>query len=277
MRHFFSTRVRAVMIASLLIAALLAVVSGLTGKNIPNMLVQSALRPLRSGANAVMNQVEQVYDYIFSYERLQAENAALKEQLAQVQQNALEADALRRENERLKALANFLANHDDYKTVDAYIIARSAANEWNSSLTINRGSNAGIAVGMCAITENGEVVGLVEEVGPNYAVIKTILDSSLQISGTVSESGYAGMVSGGYTSGHSDLLRMEYLPSAAVLRNNDRVVTAGSTVYPRNLILGYVVDAGFEDTGIAKYAMLRPAAQIGELEQVFVITSYEAN
>jgi rod shape-determining protein MreC len=186
-------------------------------------------------------------------------------------------DALRRENERLKALANFLANHDDYKTVDAYIIARSAANEWNSSLTINRGSNAGITVGMCAITENGEVVGLVEEVGPNFAVIKTILDSSLQISGTVSESGYAGMVSGGYTSGYSDLLRMKYLPSAAVLRNDDMVVTAGSTVYPRNLILGYVVDAGFEDTGIAKYAMLRPAAQIGELEQVFVITSYEAN
>ena len=277
MRHFFSTRVRAVMIASLLIAALLAVVSGLTGKNIPNMLVQSALRPLRSGANAVMNQVQQVYDYVFSYERLKAENAALKEQLAQVQQNALEADALRRENERLKALANFLANHDDYKTVDAYIIARSAANEWNSSLTINRGSNAGITVGMCAITENGEVVGLVQEVGPDYAVIKTVLDSSLQISGTVSENGYAGMVSGGYRSGYRDLLRMEYLPTAAVLRNNDKVVTAGSTVYPRNLILGYVVDAGFEETGIAKYAMLQPAVDISELEQIFIITDYEAN
>lgn len=277
MRHFFSTRVRAVMIASLLIAALLAVVSGLTGKNIPSMLVQSALRPLRSGANAVMNQAQQVYDYIFSYERLKAENAALKEQLAQVQRDALEVDALRRENERLKALAKLLADHEDYEVVDAYIIARSAANEWNSTLTINRGSNAGIEVGMCAITENGEVVGLVQEVGPSYAVIKTVLDSSLQISGTVSENGYAGMVSGGYTSGHSDLLRMDYLPSAAVLRNHDKVVTAGSTVYPRNLILGYVVDAEFEDTGIAKYAMLEPAVDIEELEQIFVITSYEAN
>ena len=277
MRHFFSTRVRAVMIASLLIAALLAVVSGLTGKNVPSMLVQSALRPLRSGANAVMNQAQQVYDYIFSYERLQAENAALKEQLSEVQRDALEVDALRRENERLKALAQLLANHEDYQVVDAYIIARSAANEWNNSLTINRGSNAGITVGMCAITENGEVVGLVQEVGPNYAVIKTVLDSSLQISGTVSENGYAGMVSGGYTSGHSNLLYMNYLPSAAVLRNNDMVVTAGSTVYPRNLILGYVVDAGFEDTGVAKYAMLRPAVDIGALEQIFVITSYEAN
>ncbi len=277
MRHFFSNRVRAVLIASLLLAALLAVVSGLTGKNIPNMLVQSALRPLRGGANAVMGQAQQIYDYIFRYEQLEAENAALKEQLSQVQQDALEADALRRENERLKALARLLEKHDDYMVVDAYIIARSAPNEWSSTLTIDRGSNAGITVGMCAITENGEVVGLVEEVGPNYSVIKTVLDSSLQISGTVSENGYAGMVSGGYRSGYSDLLRMEYLPSAAVLRNNDMVVTAGSTVYPRNLILGYVVDAGFEENGIAKYAMLQPAVTIGELEQIFIITDYEAN
>lgn len=277
MRHFFSNRVRAVMIASLLIAALLAVVSGLTGKNIPNMLVQSALRPLRGGANAVMGQAQQVYDYLFRYEQLEAENAALKEQLSQLQQDTLEADALRRENARLKALAKLLAEHDDYRVVDAYIIARSAAHEWNSSLTINRGSNAGITVGMCAITENGEVVGLVQEVGPDYAVIKTVLDSSLQISGTVSENGYAGMVSGGYRSGYRDLLRMEYLPTAAVLRNNDKVVTAGSTVYPRNLILGYVVDAGFEETGIAKYAMLQPAVDISELEQIFIITDYEAN
>ena len=277
MRHFFSNRVRAVMIASLLIAALLAVLSGLTGKNIPSMLVQSALAPLRSGANTVMNQAEQLYDYIFSYEKLEAENAALRQQLAQLQEDALAADALRRENERLKDLAGLLADHEDYRVVDTYIIARSAANEWNSTLTVNRGSNAGIEVGMCAITENGEVVGLVSEVGPNYAVVKTVLDSSLQISATISDNGYGGMVSGGYTSGHKDLLRMDYLPSAAVIRNHDQVVTAGSTVYPRNLILGYVVDAGFEESVAAKYAMLEPAANIDALEQLFIITDYEAN
>ena len=276
MRHFFSTRVRMVMIISLLLAALLAVISGLTGKNIPNMVVQTALRPLRSGANTVMNQAEQLYDYIFGYEMLESENAKLKDQLAQMRQDALEADALRRENARLRALAGLLANHPDYKVVDAYIIARSSVNEWNSTLTIDRGSNAGIQVGMCAITENGEVVGMVSEVGPNYAVIKTVLDSSLEISAVISESGYAGMVSGGYSSGHTDLLRMKYLSSKAVLRNNDRVVTAGSTVYPRNLIVGYVVDAGFEQSSTAKYAILRPAADIQELEQLFIITDYEA-
>ena len=276
MRHFFSTRVRVVIIISLLIAALLGVVSGLTGRNIPSMIVQSVLSPLRSGANAVMDQAEQIYDYLFRYERLEAENAALRQQIAQMQEDALTADALRKENERLRQLLQLQTDLETYDLVDAYIIARSSANEWVSTLTINRGSSAGIEVGMCAITENGAVVGLVSEVGPNYAVIKTVLDSSLQISATISENGYAGMVSGGYTSGHSELLRMDYLPSAAVIRNNDQVVTSGSTVYPRNLILGYVVDAGFEDSGVAKFAILKPAADIDELEQIFVITDYEA-
>ncbi len=275
MRHFFSRKIRVVLIASLVVAVLLALFSGLTGKNYPGMLVQSVLTPLRTGANAITAQAEKVYDYIFKYESLLAENQALKEQLAQLREDALSADALRRENERLNQLLQLLERNQDYKLVDGYVIARSA-NDWINTFTIDRGSSAGIQVGMCAITASGEVAGLVMEVGSNYAVIKTVLDSSLQISATIAATGYSGMVAGGYTSGEKNLLRMDYLPSSATIRNNDQVVTSGSTVYPRNLILGYVVDAGFGDTGVEKYAMLKPAADIANLEQVFILTDYDA-
>ena len=70
---------------------------------------------------------------------------------------------------------------------------------------------------------------------------------------------------------------MDYLPSSAIIRNNDQVVTSGSTVYPRGLILGHVVDADFDDTGVAKYAILRPAADFDVLEQVFILTEYTTN
>ena len=82
------------------------------------------------------------------------------------------------------------------------------------------------------------------------------------------------MVSGGYTEGHETLLQMNYLPSAAIIRNKEQVVTSGSTVYPRGLIMGHIVDAGFEETGIAKFALLDPAAEINSLEQIFIITEY---
>ena len=217
-----------------------------------------------------------MYDYIFSYENLESENAALKEQLSQLQEDAREQDSLIREIERLRKLLELKEAHEDYELVDGYIIARSSL-DWVSTLTINRGSAAGIAVGMCAITENGEVVGLVSEVGPNYAVIKTVLDSSIQISATIANTGYSGMVTGGYASGVEDMLRMDYLSSAAQIRNGDQVVTAGSTVYPRNLILGHIVDAGYNDTGIARFAVLQPAADIDSLEQIFILTAYELN
>lgn len=94
------------------------------------------------------------------------------------------------------------------------------------------------------------------------------------VSASVASAGYTGVVQGAYTTNASGKLRMNYLPSDAVLRNNDQVVTTGSTVYPKGLILGYVEDAGFDETGVAKYAMLRPAADLEDLEQVFVITDY---
>ena len=273
MRHFFSTRIRVVLVAALLIAVVLAVVGSLTGTNIPGLLVQNVLTPLRTGADTVLSQAEQIYDYIFEFESLKSENATLKEQLAAMQEEIRQADSLVRENERYRELLELKQAHEDFQLVDAYIIGRSSV-DWSNTVTINRGSRDGLEVGMCAITANGEVVGLISEVGGNYAVIKTVLDSALEISATVSASGYSGMVTGGYITGNADMLRMDYLPSSSIIRNRDHVVTTGSTVYPRNLILGYVVDAGFNDTGVVKYAVLEPAADIGSLEQIFVITAY---
>jgi len=274
MKHFFTTKVKTVLIIAVLLAAGLAVISNLTGKTLPELFVQGILTPLRSGARSLTDQAERVYDYIFHYEVLESENAALKEQIAQMEDAARKADSVARENDRLRALLELKAAHEDYKLVDAYIITWSTQ-DWTSSFTVNRGTSSGIQPGMCVITAHGEVVGLVTEAGSNFAVVKTVLDSSLQISATIASSGHNGMVQGGYSTDSAGLLRMDYLPISAVIRNNDQVVTAGSTVYPRNLILGHVVDAGVTDTGVAKFALLKPAADIDQLEQVFILTEFD--
>lgn len=274
MRHFFSTQVKIVLVIAVLLALVLTVVVSLTGKDYPGMVMQTILTPLRAGAHSLANQVERVYDYVFKFEELEAENAALKEELAQLKSEIRDTDSLAREIERYRALLELKEANRDYETVDGYIIARST-NDWTSTLTIDQGTNSGIQVGMCAITAYGEVVGLVVEVGSNYCVVKTVLDSSIEISANIASTGYSGMVSGGYTRDHSDMLWMEYLDGAAIIRNQDQVVTSGSTVYPRNLILGYVVDAGYDDTGVSKYAVLRPAADIENLEQIFILTAFD--
>ncbi len=273
MRHFFSTRVRVVLIIALLLAIGIGVASSLTGLSIPSMVVQGILTPIRSGANALTKQAERMYDYVFRYEALEAENEALKAELSEMQEDNRLADSISRENERLRELLGLKEIHDDYELVDTYVISRSST-DWNSTITIDKGTAYGIEVGMCAITANGEVVGLVTEAGANYCTVKTVLDSSLEISAVIASTGYSGMVIGGYSTGNQGLLRMNYLPGTAIIRNKDQVVTSGSTVYPRNLVLGTIIDAGVSDTGVSKYAVLDPAADIDNLEQVFVLTGF---
>ena len=273
MKQLFSTKLRIILVLVVLITAALSVVAGLTNQSVPDLVIQGLLTPFRSAATALTNTVERYYSYMFKYEALEAENQVLKAQIAQMEDVARQADATARENERLRKTIKLQNAHESYVLQDAYIIGWSST-DFTSVLTVNRGSDAGIATNMCAVTETGEVVGLVTQVGKNYAEIKTVLDSTLEISSTISSSGYNGMVKGGYMNGTEKLLKMDYLPSAAIIRNNQQVVTAGSTVYPRGLIVGSVVDAGFEQTGVAKYALLKSAADIDSLEQIFIITQY---
>ena len=273
MKQIFTKRVRNVLIAAVLLTIVLSIAAGALGFTLPDVAVKTVLQPLRSGAQALTRQAEGIYSYLFRYEALEERVQQLEAENAQLREEVRAAAALSREVERLTAALDLKSQREDYVLLDAYIIGWPSG-DWSEVCTINKGSLAGVQVDQCVITANGEVVGLVTEVGPNYAVVKSVLDSSLEISATIAASGYNGMVQGGYATGEEGYLRMNYLPSDSVICNNDQVVTAGSTLYPRDLVLGNVVDAGFDETGVAKYAILEPAADFGSLEQVFVLTSY---
>ena len=273
MKQVFSRRVRNVLIAAVLITVVLSVAASALGFTLPDVMVKTLLQPLRSGAQALTSQAEGIYSYLFRYEALEERVQALEAENAQLKEEVRAAAALTREVERLTAALELKTQREDFVLLDAYIIGWDSG-DWSERCTINKGSLAGVQENQCVVTANGEVVGLVTEVGPNYAVVKTVLDSSLEISATIAASGYNGMVQGGYATGEEGYLRMNYLPSDAVICNHDQVVTAGSTLYPRDLVLGNVVDAGFDETGVAKFAVLEPAADFGSLEQVFVLTSY---
>ena len=267
-------RRKLIILLAVLLAIVVAVSSALisgtaAGKNV----TQSLLTPFQSGLSALTRTVERFYNYVFEYESLAAENAYLKERLAAMEDEIRTADTLQRENERLRSVAQLLKEHEDYELLSAYIISWDSSN-WRNTFTIGKGTLSGVSEGMCAVTEQGQVIGIVTECGTNWATITTILDSSLQISATLSSSGYNGIVQGAYKTDKENQLRMDYLSTEAVIRNNDQVVSTGSTLYPRGLILGYIVDAGLDGTGVAKYAVIEPAADFDALEQVFIITNY---
>ena len=274
MKKLFTGKVKLVLGIALCLAVILAVVGVVTrGATAGEQLTGTLLSPLRSAAAAVTRQVERWYDYLFRYDALEAEYEALQRRVAELEADIRDAEVYRRENERLTELLGLQEEHPDYSFLSAYVTSWDASN-WKSACTISKGSGAGIQVGMCAVTELGQVVGLVTAVGPGWATITTVLDPSMEISASVTASGYTGVVQGSLEK--DGTMRMNYLSSDAVIRNNDQVVTTGSTFYPKDLLLGYVTDAGLDETGVGKYAVLSPAANFGDLEQVFLIADYES-
>lgn len=274
MKKLFNTKVKVVLALSVVLAVLTALTSALYAGATPGQtVVQTILAPFRSGFHAMTRLAERYYGYIFQYESLESENEALNRKLTAMEEEVRSADSLQRENERLRQLLKLSEDHEDYNFSSAYIVAWDSSN-YKSTFTINKGTNSGLDAGMVAVTEFGQVVGLITEVGPNWATVTTVLDSSMQISGSVASSGYTGIVQGAFATGQEGKMRMDYLPTVAVIRNNDQVVTTGSTVYPKGLIIGYIEDADFDKTGVAKYAILTPAADFDNLEQVFIVTDY---
>ena len=274
MKNHFSGKAKWLIVISVLLAMAITVAGAVNRTRPGETLVQTILTPFRSAGSTLVRQVERYYDYVFKYESLEAENEALQKRIIDMEEDVRSADSLQRENERLHQLLGLTAEHEDYRLATAYIISWNGSN-WKSAFTIGKGRKSGIDEGMVAITEYGQVVGLVTEAGPNWATVTTVLDSALGISASVASSGYTGKVEGALATGSEGLLRMNYLPTDSVLRNNDQVLTSGSTVYPRGLIIGYITDAGLDETGVAKYALLRPAADLDNLEQVFIVTDYE--
>ena len=247
-----------------------------TGTSFPEKAVGAILSPLRAGVAAIDRQAVRYYDYLFSYETLQAENTAMEKKILSMEENIRDVEQLKRENERLRTLLELSEEHEDYSFVSSYIISWDSS-DYKSAFTISKGTSSGLEAGMCAVTENGQVVGLITKIGANWATITTIMDSSLEISASIASSGYTGVVQGTYLEDGTSILRMNYLLTDAVVKNDDQVVTTGSTLYPRGLLLGYITNASLDETGVAKYATLSPSCDLDKLEQIFIITDYQNN
>ena len=277
MKRIFTSRVITTLIIAVVAAVLIAVSLALSGgRNAGQNVTETVLQPFRSGTAAVTREFERLYNYIYRYEALEAENRYLKEQISQMEQENQQANEYARENERLKELLGMQQDYSEYRIVPAYITGWDSS-VYRSSFTIGKGTAAGLQIGMCAVTEYEEVIGLVTDVGANWATITTVLDSNLQISAQVSGAGYTGVAQGTLQTGQAGDIRLDYISADAVLKSGDLVVTSGSGYYPKGLTLGHVASFGISPGGASRYAEVTAAAGFENLEQVFLITEYTAD
>ena len=157
----------------------------------------------------------------------------------------------------------------------ARVTARSTSN-WNSTLTLNRGTAAGLEAGDCVITETGVLVGILSEVGVNWSTVSTIINTDIELGGMVSRTYSAGILQGDFTLMNEGKLKLNYLPDSAQLISGDEVLTSGKgDVYPSGLVIGHVEGVFTDPSGITRYAVVQPDCSLEDLIEVFIIKEFD--
>ena len=114
--------------------------------------------PLQKATTAVLDWLESLYGYIYQYDRIVEENNSLKAENARLREQSRSFSELEAENARYRELLGFREKHTDFDLASAKIVSWDASN-YTSAFTISKGSDEGLELGDCVITEYGALVG----------------------------------------------------------------------------------------------------------------------
>ncbi|MBC5734264.1 rod shape-determining protein MreC [Lawsonibacter sp. NSJ-51] len=276
MKDFFRHNGVLILIAAVLLALVTAVVSMLLGGTADPLsnLVGIVTTPVRNGISALAGWTEEQYADAFEREQLKSENAELKLRVAELEEQARAAEAALQENERLRSLLDLRPSQREFDLESATVTARSTSN-WESTLTISKGSSSGLEADDCVVDEYWNLVGIVLEVGENWASVATVADSGLELGGQLARTGGAAILEGDFALMGEGKLKLSYLPENAELIAGDLVTTSGrGGVYPAGLAVGHVEEVHTEASGMTRYAVIVPETDLDGLKQVFVIKEF---
>lgn len=233
--------------------------------------------PLEQGINQIGGWLGDMTDNFDTMEQLRAENTRLQEQVDSLitENNYLQAD--QSELERLQDLYQLDQNYADYEKIGAHVIGKDSGN-WFNSFTIDKGSRDGIETDMNVIAQSG-LVGIVTDVGPTWATVRSVIDDSSNISSMSLSTSDTCIVSGDLSLMSEGQIRFEQM------ENNDNTVNVGdqlvtsyiSDKYLQGILIGYVSEVNVDANNLTRSGYIIPAVDFKNLQEVLVITTTKAD
>ena len=222
------------------------------------------LLPVQSGVNTAGRAI---YDNIEEQRKLHDainENTLLNKRI----------DELTEENTKLMADNGELARlRELYKLdeVGARVVAKDST-KWFSTFTIDKGSDDGIAVDMNVIGYGG-LIGIVTDVGKNYANVRSIIDDISRVSAMSLRTGSLCRVDGNLELYNDGRLILKDVKSDADISEGDMIVTSNvSTKYLPNILIGYARDLKEDSSRLTKSGYIIPIVNFDTISEVLVIT-----
>ncbi len=238
--------------------------------------------PFRSISNYIFVPMQKGIDYVGELisissddsktrEELIAENEALEEQVQELQAQVTTLQLELTELETLQDLFD-LDQQYEYEKVGARVIASDSSN-WFNSFTINKGSSSGIEKGMNVIADSG-LVGIVTDVGEDYAVVRAIIDDTTNVSGMVLSTNDNLIVSGSLEDMNSDnvILFSGLDDQDDEVSVGDAIVTSNiSDQYQPGILIGYISTITEDTNKLTKSGTITPVVDFKHLQDVLVI------
>ena len=228
--------------------------------------------PMQKGINTAGQWISDKTNDFKTLAQVQEENQKLKEQNDELtsQLNTIKLEKYDLDN--LRELLDLDEKYPSYQKVAASVIAKDTGN-WFSVFTIDKGSKDGLKKGMNIMAGSG-LVGIITDVGPNYAKVRSIIDDSANVSAMVTTTGDNMNVSGNLQTMNSDqaITFSELRDSEDKVQIGDPVVTSYvSDQYQQGIFIGYIASIESDSNKLTKSGTITPVVDFEHMENVLVI------
>lgn len=227
--------------------------------------------PFQYAANAVVESVKGFSRYFTFVDTLYDENESLKAEMERLEAEIIEGEAAKEENARLRDYLEMKEKYSSFKLTEALIIGFEGEGR-ATFLTVNKGKNDGIDIGMAVIVKSG-LVGSVCEVGSNWSRVRVMNEASSAAGAYVQRSGENGVVCGDIAYKDKGYCTLKYLKDDADVIEGDLVYTSGSgSVYPGDILIGKIISVKEDGFSRTKVATVECAVDFDSLKYVVIVT-----
>ena len=230
------------------------------------------LVPIQSGVNRVGGGLYNELSSVGKLKTALAENETLKTRVDELTEENTRLRSEQFELERLRSLYELDQEYMQYHKIGARIIAKDSSS-WFSVFRIDKGSDDGIKEDMNVIAGGG-LVGIVTDVGANYATVRSIIDDSSRVSAMAQQSGDSCIVAGDLQLFKDGRLKLSYMEKDDDIKDGDMIVTSNiSGKFLPGILVGYATDITVDyNDNLTKSGYLISAARFDRLQEVLVIT-----
>ena len=252
-------------------ALLLSFTLGINGGPL-NTVAGYVFVPMQKGINTVGSWITDKSDHLKKLSDVMKENEELKQQVDSLNTELNTIKLEQYELENLRELLNLDQKYPSYDKVAANVIGKDGGN-WFTNFTIDKGTDDGIEEDMNVIAGSG-LVGIVTDVGPNYAKVSTIINDTMKVSGMVTSTSDNLIVNGSLQNMNENMV-IEF----SNLNDKDNKVTIGDPVvtsyvsdqYQQGILIGYISTLEMDANNLTKSGTITPAVDFEHIEEVLVI------